>query len=323
MKLWGLLQLGDFCLPPVDKTDAITQCIKHIENSFSRLQGNNCINKFRTQIFPFLNNLQNIDKTCTETDLKIIKAIKNTTKFVKNHLDVLFTRADKGNMVVAIDRMEYISKMENCLSDSNTYSKLQRNLINKLLTNLKEILKRWVSSKFITIQTYNYLNISTPILPRAYGLPKVHKEGLPLRIIVSSSGSPLHNMATYLQRILHDSIPSPSSHINNSYDLINKLNGIYIQDDCALVSLDVISLFTNVPIDLVIDILDEKWSLIEKHISIPKIEFLNAIEFILHSTFFMFNNKFYKQTFGDPHGVSSLPHSGRFGVTEIGNGHSY
>jgi len=89
--------------------------------------------------------------------------------------------------------------------------------------------------------------------------------------------------------------------------LINKLNGLYIQDDCALVSLDVISLFTNVPIDLVIDILDEKWYLIEKHSSIPKIEFLNAIRFILHSTYFMFNNKYYKQTFGAPMGSPLSP----------------
>jgi len=42
----GLLQLGeDFCLPPTDNANSITQCIKHIENNFSRLQGN--INKFR------------------------------------------------------------------------------------------------------------------------------------------------------------------------------------------------------------------------------------------------------------------------------------
>jgi len=71
--------------------------------------------------------------------------------------------------------------------------------------------------------------------------------------------------------------------------------------------LDVISLFTNVPIDLVIDILDEKWSLIEKHSSIPKIEFLNATKFILQSTFFNFNNKFYKQTFGAPMGSPLSP----------------
>jgi len=35
-------------------------------------------------------------------------------------------------------------------------------------------------------------------------------------------------------------------------------------------------------------------------------EFLNAIKLVLHSTFFTFNNKYYKQTYEAP-GVSSLP----------------
>jgi len=126
--------------------------------------------------------------------------------------------------------------MEDCLSDINIYSILQRNPVNKLLINLKELLKRWLNSKYISIQTHNYINL---ILPRAYGLPKIHKKGFPLRIIVSSSGSPLHNLATYLQRILQDSLPIPFSHINNSFDLINKLNGLHIPENCILVSLDV------------------------------------------------------------------------------------
>jgi len=51
----------------------------------------------------------------------------------------LFTRADKGNTVVALDRKDYISKMENYLADTNTYTILKRNLVNKLLINLKEL----------------------------------------------------------------------------------------------------------------------------------------------------------------------------------------
>jgi len=77
-------------------------------------------------------------------------------------------------------------------------------ILNKLIINLKELLKRWPNSKYISIEIDNYINSSNPILPGSYGLPKIHKKGLPLRIIVSSSRSPLHNLATYLQRILQD-----------------------------------------------------------------------------------------------------------------------
>jgi len=41
-----------FCLPPTDNTDFTIQCIKHIENNFSRFQGDNSINKFKTRSSP-------------------------------------------------------------------------------------------------------------------------------------------------------------------------------------------------------------------------------------------------------------------------------
>jgi len=306
----GLLQLGeDFCFPPINVTDSVMQCVKHIESNFSRLQDYSCINKLRNQIFPIINNLKNKNKNINrnEIDKKLIAANQITRRFLNNNPDTLLTRADKGNTVVALDRKDYIKKMEDCLSDINTYTLLQRNPVNKLLNNLKDLLKRWLNSKYITAQTHKYINSSNPILPRAYGLPKIHKKGHPLRIIISSSGSPLHKLASYLQKILQDSLPIASSHINNSRDLIQKLEKLYIPENYILVSLDVISLFTNVPIDLITDILDEKWCYIEKHSTIPKDEFFNAINFVLHSTFFTFNSKFYKQSYGAPMGSPLSP----------------
>jgi len=191
----SLLQLGEgFCLPPTDNFDAVIQYVKHVENNFFLLQkNNNSINKFRNQIFPFINSLNKVDRHRSEIDYNILSLIPPTKRFIKDNPDILFTRADKGNTVVALDRMDYIVKMENYLSDTNIYSILQRNPVNKLLKNLKQLLNRWSNSKYITTHTHNFLNSSNPILPRAYGLPKIHKQGLPLRIIVSSSGSPLHS----------------------------------------------------------------------------------------------------------------------------------
>jgi len=138
-------------------------------------------------------------------------------------------------------------------------------------------------------------------------LPKIHKRDCPLRIIVSSTGSPLHNLAVYLQRILHVSLPTPHSYVKNSYDLIDRLSDLHIPEDCGLVSFDVVSLFTNVPTDIVIDAINERWPLIEKHSSLPKEEFLLAIKMILQSTYFTFNNIYYKQTFGAPMGSPLSP----------------
>jgi len=95
--------------------------------------------------------------------------------------------------------MDYITKMENSLSDSYTYTLLQRNPINKLLSDLKELLKRWLSHYYISVYTHTLLNSFNAILPRAYSLPKIYKPGY-LRVIVSPTGSSLHNLASFLQK---------------------------------------------------------------------------------------------------------------------------
>ena len=74
-----------------------------------------------------------------------------------------------------------------------------------------------------------------------------------------------------------------------------------------LLSLDVVSLFTNVPKDLAVRSVTSRWDLISNKTSIPFDEFLKAINLIIDSTFFKFNNRFYKQIFGLPMGSPLSP----------------
>jgi len=147
--------------------------------------------------------------------------------------------------MVAFDRTDYLNKMEAYSSDSDTYVRLKNNPVKKLLNDLKILLKRWSSLKYVISYTYSFLNTSNAILPRAYGLPKIHKAGYPLRVIVSFSGSPLHNLALYLHKILVKSLPPPCSYIKNSSQLLKKLSNLHVPDNCCLASFDVVSLFTN------------------------------------------------------------------------------
>jgi len=198
-----------FCPPPDNKTNLLIEYIKHTENSFMRFkQWHSCVNTMRSQFVNFLKPIRKLDVHRSDTDCKIIELRFEHKKFIKDNPNIIFTRADKGNTVVALDRSEYVRNMETCLSDPDTYIILKHNPANKLLLDLKTILKRWNNRKYVSFSTYSFLNTSNAILPRAYGLPKIHKAGYPLRIIVSSTGSPLHNLAIFLHKILVKSLPS-------------------------------------------------------------------------------------------------------------------
>jgi hypothetical protein len=61
-----------------------------------------------------------------------------------------------------------------------------------------------------------------------------------------------------------------------------------------------VSLFTNIPMDLVIKSIKKRWNEIQTNTSIPLNEFLIGINMVLNSTFFNFNHTVYKQIFGIP-----------------------
>lgn len=193
-----------------------------------------------------------------------------------------------------------------------------------LLTNTRLLLTRWKTRTLFITSTYKKIFCSDGLLLTAYGLSKVYKIGCPFRIIISSIDNPLYSL--FSQKIILDNISTPTSHIENSFQLTQKLNNISIGDNNSLISLDVISLFINVPIDLAFqsESFSIRWQYIE-HCNIPKDECIKELNLVLNSTFFKFDNKIYKQKFDTPIGCPLSPilanSSTRFG--EKGAGHDW
>jgi len=104
---------------------------------------------------------------------------------------------------------------------------------------------------------------------------------------VSSINITLYPLARFLSKIISDNIPRTVNQIKNSYELYNALSNMFIPDNYILASFDVVSFFTNVPLDLA------------SSTRIKKDEFLWRSIFRSH-VYFTFNTKIYKQTFETP-----------------------
>jgi len=303
-----LLQLGEgFSFPFFkNKKESVIEYIKDFEGMGFR--GNNSQklkirNTVVTQLHKFMNNEQQMD----EVQRELMRLLKKTKSFCKDNSNIIFTKADKGNITVALDRDHYINSINILLQDKSTYETIQKNPVKNVEQRLNNILKRWHSLGFVSKQELCRLKNNDCSLPKAYGLPKVHKVGTPFRIIVSSINTTLNSFADYLQRILHKCLPPAQSHVKNSFELFNTLLGKKIPENHLLLSLDVKSLFTNIPSELVIEAIKNRWTYIEKVTKITKKEFIIAVKFILDSTFFTFDEVTYKQIFGSPMGSPLSP----------------
>jgi len=81
-----------------------------------------------------------------------------TKNFLNDNQNLIITRADKGNIIVALDKDKYIQKIEEMLNDDETYMVVNRNPINKLISNLRELLVKWKNNGYITLSTYRSLS---------------------------------------------------------------------------------------------------------------------------------------------------------------------
>lgn len=197
--------------------------------------------------------------------------------------------------------------MIDLLDDSTTYRRLKKDPINKITSKVHEMIKSWRESDIITESTYKHLNCTNGNLPRCYGQPKVHKTNFPLRIIVSTVGSPLYNLSCFLHDILQASIPKPNSYIKDSWSFVRAVTNFHIKNSETLVSFDVVSLYTNIPATLVIQSITNRWSHISKKTKMNLSQFLYAIRMVLESTSFKFNDIIFEQIFGSPMGSPLSP----------------
>lgn len=127
----------------------------------------------------------------------------------------IFTRADKGNSTIAMNKDVYMKKTEDLLNDKENYIKNKHQSITKNRKRNKMV-KKWFNNDIITKKEYYFLYFSDSLLPKTYGLPKIHKDNILFRIIVSSVNTSLHHLVTHLHNILSTSIPKADSFINNS-----------------------------------------------------------------------------------------------------------
>ena len=230
------------------------------------------------------------------------KALKRLSK----NQNIVIQKADKGNTVVILDKCSYISAIEEILNDNSKFSKLdipagkENNHIVNLEKRITSALKLLKEKEIIDKCTYKSIK---PIGSRPgtlYGSGKIHKEtrnGLPpFRPILSAIDTPTYKLAKFLLKFL-----TPST--ANEYTVIDSFH--FAEEICQqdsnlhMASLDVDSLFTNIPLDETIDIcVDNLHNDNENPPNIPKHDFRNLLNIATKESFFMFNNKYYKQVDG-------------------------
>ena len=148
---------------------------------------------------------------------------------------------------------------------------------------------------------YYYLRSTDGTAPRIYGLPKIHKPDCPLRPIVAFINSPLYNLSKYVAKLLEPLVNTNGLSLKNSFEFVKKIAMLDIDSNKRMVSFDVVSLFTKIPVNLAKDVilkLLQNDDNLNTRTCLNMTELTIAINLCLDNTYLCFRNRFYKQIFG-------------------------
>ncbi|CAF1482133.1 unnamed protein product, partial [Didymodactylos carnosus] len=281
----------------------------------------NNLTKVKYLLAEFCNKLNNrIESEIPNLSCDEIKAM-NT---LMNDHTLVITKVDKGNAIAVLNRIDYLDKANAILDDKNLFVLRNRNLTEEREKELIHYLLKLKRGKIITEKQYDLMRPKTGsrtpyvcLFPYvAYFLPKVHKSTLPVRPIISSYDAYNHNTARYLANLLLSSISESDSYLKDSFEFVHRIKQNKSQPG-LIFSLDVASLFTNVPLELAITIAIEKIRKYHPSLTIDDNNLRQLFYYCTKRTNFTFDNRNYDQINGVAMGSPLAPILGHLFMTNL------
>jgi len=155
--------------------------------------------------------------------------------------------ADKGRANVGLDTDTHHAETS-ALIETRPYQPLNKDPTDHLTRKLSEKLLSLKRNRRISEAAYNKIRPRHKQPPRIFGLPKIHKANIPLRPVVSCVNTFAYDLSAFLANILSPVTGNSDFTMTNSAYVASIISSEKIQDNEIMVSFDVESLFTNVPI---------------------------------------------------------------------------
>lgn len=275
----------------------ITNIISEVENGCSTLPAHEK-SLVRAQVCKILLN-------CRMPKPNLSREERDALRVLKNDDSLVILNADKGACTVIMDKVDYDRKLLTLLEDAGTYMKLKKDPTKTNESKMNALLLKIKREGQLEDGLYFRLRSTDALSPRLYGLIKIHKENFPVRPIVSFSGAATLSLSRYLSDILSPLLGQTLFTVRNSAEFVECLKETEWRPGDVMISCDVVSLFTKIPVQRALQIAKEKITNdpnFSNRTSLSIVNFMSLLELCLNSSDFSFRNTFYRQTFGCPMG---------------------
>ena len=145
-----------------------------------------------------------------------------------------------------------------------------------------------------------------PRIPVFYTLTKTHKVNLSSPPIISGCDSPTERISAFVDSLLQPIMKEQQSYIKDTTQFINFIEGMRVPQNAVLVSMDVTSLYTNIPQEEGITTICHAYDTFYMTTPpIPTHYLREMLRLILQENSFQFNGKDFLQTHGTAMGTKT------------------
>ena len=300
----------------------------YTNNALVKEKNHNSVSSTNNELNRMVEQIESIAPEKITMERNISRGETHALNTLKKSTDIIIKKADKGGMFVVLDADFYRNKM--VLKDhleSETYEVVNTNADNKVIKLLAQLTKK--HSKCLIESEIRYINNKNWKSSNIYVTPKVHKckeiiditsssteeyihmpcpPNLKGRPIIAGPESPTQRLSELIEKILTPLVPMLKSYVKDDWDFINRLPRT-IDFECDVYSIDIVSLYTNIPhalgLEAVSYFIDKHRELIPRRFS--KEFILESIKFVLSNNNFFFDDVCYHQMDGTAMGSKMAP----------------
>ena len=245
-------------------------------------------------------------------EVKILKPKNNlpykerqAIKELKQNTNINVKKADKGTTTVIMNKEAKIKEGQ-VLDQRENYKSLALPMVTETSQRVKKLIKALYHGNHIDEMTKKWLSLTPdpPRIPVFYTLTKIHKPNPVGRPIISGCDSPTERISSFVDYLLQHIAKVQKTYLKDTTDFLNFIEKTKVQKDTMLVSMDVSSLYTNIPQEEGITIVCKTYETF--HLNkppIPTLHLRDMLKLILKENSFHFNGKNFLQTHGTAMGT--------------------
>ena len=232
---------------------------------------------------------------------------KQRLNLLQNNQHIVVKPADKGSAIVIMNRTDYITEATRQLSDTKFYTKTQVDLTGTHINKITQTLSTMLRNDEIAQSVYRNLVPKDCKTPAFYFLPKIHKQKITGRPIISGNNCPTEKISAFIDEHIKQFVPHIKSYVRDTPDFIKKIENFKLNGDYFLVTMDVTSLYTNIPNHEGLVAVTQTLIRENAQFRANNRSLITLLQHVLHMNNFQFNGENYLQIGGTAMGTRVAP----------------